>query len=96
MVTSGIFIIGQVLWREQSPGAYVKTKQLWDFEFTADVALKSLATVSVSQRSDRRAGFAISLDCCFHSGQSWSITGNGMQCQWDTSRRAGCGTFAAP
>lgn len=29
------------------------------------------------------------LDCYEHGGQHWSLSGNGMQCRWDTSRGAG-------
>jgi len=29
------------------------------------------------------------LDCYDHSGQHWSLSGQGMQCRWDTSNRAG-------
>lgn len=32
---------------------------------------------------------AVFLDVYDHSGQSWSITGGGMQCRWDTSSGAG-------
>ena len=74
-------------WRQQSHQGHVKDKQLWDFEFTADLALKAWQQL-VSQGLIGELD-AISLDCYDHGGQSWSITGNGMQCQWDTSRRAG-------
>jgi len=32
---------------------------------------------------------AVSLDCYSHSGEHWSLSGQGMQCQWDTARGAG-------
>lgn len=32
---------------------------------------------------------AVILDVYDHSGQSWSLSGGGMQCRWDTSRGAG-------
>lgn len=32
---------------------------------------------------------ALMLDLYDHSGQSWSLSGGGMQCRWDTSRGAG-------
>ena len=33
--------------------------------------------------------YAVSLDVYEHGGQFWSLSGGGMQCQWDTSRGAG-------
>jgi hypothetical protein len=32
---------------------------------------------------------AVMLDCYSHGGQVWSVSGNGMQCQFDTARGAG-------
>lgn len=32
---------------------------------------------------------AVSLDCYQHGGTSWSVSGQGMQCQFDTARGAG-------
>jgi len=32
---------------------------------------------------------AVTLDCYSHSGERWSLSGQGMQCQWDTARGAG-------
>lgn len=32
---------------------------------------------------------AVLLDCYQHGGQYWSLSGGGMQCQWDTARGAG-------
>lgn len=32
---------------------------------------------------------AVLLDVYSHSGESWSLEGDGMQCRWDTSRAAG-------
>lgn len=32
---------------------------------------------------------AVSLDCYDHSGQTWSVSGGGMQCRWDTANGAG-------
>lgn len=42
-------------------------------------------------RSEGRIGNvdAVVLDCYDHGGQVWSISGGGMQCQWDTARCAG-------
>lgn len=34
-------------------------------------------------------GLAFFLDCYQHSGTSWSLRGEGMQCGWDTSRCSG-------
>ena len=33
--------------------------------------------------------YAVALDVYSHSGDSWSLAGMGMQCQWDTSHNAG-------
>jgi hypothetical protein len=32
---------------------------------------------------------AVMLDCYEHGGQHWSVSGGGMQCQWDTAQGAG-------
>lgn len=32
---------------------------------------------------------SVMLDCYEHGGQVWSVSGSGMQCQWDTARGAG-------
>lgn len=33
--------------------------------------------------------FAVVLDCYSHSGEHWSISGQGTQCRWDTAKGAG-------
>ena len=58
-----------------------------EFEFSF-VALKQ------AWKQLRNAGlignkYGVLLDCYEHSGQSWSVTGTGMQCRWDTSTGAG-------
>lgn len=33
--------------------------------------------------------YAVVVDCYDHGGQTWSVSGGGAQCQWDTARGAG-------
>jgi len=58
-----------------------------DFVFTADVQLelwKELREEGVIGNPD-----LVLLDCYQHSGIAWSVSGEGMQCRWDTSSGAG-------
>lgn len=44
---------------------------------------------NIGIRSKMRAGLAFALDCYEHGGRAYSLHGEGMRCQWDTSRFAG-------
>jgi hypothetical protein len=44
---------------------------------------------TIGMRRKFSVGLAFVLDLYEHSGSAWSLSGSGMQCQWDTSRGAG-------
>lgn len=69
-------------------GEYVYGEEnIDDFEFTDEVKL----TLWHELREQGLIGDpdAVLLDCYEHSGVSWSISGDGMQCRWDTASGAG-------
>lgn len=75
------------LW-DATDGEYNYRDQcIQDFEFTEDVREKLWAEL----RDEGLIGDkdAVLLDCYDHGGQHWSLSGQGMQCRWDTSRGAG-------
>jgi len=75
------------LWRETG-GEYLYGEDcIDDFDFTTDVRIELWNEL----RSEGLIGDrdAVVLDCYDHGGQVWSITGQGMQCQWDTATGAG-------
>lgn len=75
------------LWRE-TEGEYIYNEDcIQDFEFTDEVRVELWKTL----RSERLIGDkdVVVLDCYQHGGQAWSISGQGMQCRWDTSSGAG-------
>lgn len=60
---------------------------IWDFSFTEDVRHQLWARL----REEGKIGDpdAVLLDCYDHGGRVWSISGGGMQCQFDTAKGAG-------
>lgn len=75
------------LWRD-TDGEYIYNEDcIYDFEFTGEV----LADLWKELRSERLIGDPdyVLLDCYSHGGEAWSISGQGMQCRWDTAGGAG-------
>lgn len=72
-ITDGEFIYGE--------------NNIDDFEFTFDVRLELWKEL----RAERAIGNpdVVLLDCYEHGNQHWSVSGEGMQCRWDTSSGAG-------
>lgn len=78
------------LWKRMvtDPGVTdIAEAEIWQFDFTA----KAVDSAWFQLRSNGLVGdpHAVVLDCYDHGGQSWSITGHGMQCRFDTSTGAG-------
>lgn len=75
------------LWRETGGEYIYGADSIHNFEFTDDVRTELWRAL----RSEGLIGDkdAVVLDCYEHSGQSWSLAGEGMQCRWDTARGAG-------
>tara|TARA_R110002124_G_scaffold230756_6_gene395954 strand:+ start:4154 stop:5317 length:1164 start_codon:yes stop_codon:yes gene_type:complete len=75
------------LWRETDGEYCYGASDIYDFDFTDSVREQ----VWQELRSEGLIGDrdAVVLDCYEHGGQVWSITGQGMQCRWDTSTGAG-------
>ena len=49
-------------------------------------------TIALGRKID--CGTAFVLSCYDHSGRTWSLKGEGLQCQWDTTRLAGILIFS--
>ena len=60
---------------------------IWHFAFSESVAHEVWA--DLREQGVIGAKDLVMLDCYEHGGQSWSISGTGTQCRWDTSRGAG-------
>lgn len=75
------------LWRETDGEFRYGDCDIYDFDFTDDVR----QVVWEELRSEGLIGDrdVVVLDCYEHGGQVWSISGQGMQCRWDTSSGAG-------
>lgn len=75
------------LWRETDGEYRYGDCDIYDFDFTDDVR----QAVWEELRAEGLIGDrdVVILDCYEHGGQVWSITGQGMQCRWDTSSGAG-------
>lgn len=77
-------------WRETGglePGGYSMDPDIFDFAFTEDVREKawvSMFDAGLIGNPDR-----VMLDVYEHSGVAWSVSGEGLQCRWDTSGGAG-------
>lgn len=74
------------MWRE----GYDSDRYSYDrdyFEFTDEAKLQLWKQL----KEERLIGDkdVVVLDCYSHSGESWSISGGGMQCRWDTATGAG-------
>lgn len=75
------------LWRD-TDGEYIYNQDcIFDFDFTNEVR----SEVWKQLRSERLIGDPdyVLLDCYSHGGEAWSISGQGMQCRWDTACGAG-------
>lgn len=73
-------------WRETG-GEFIYGEGIDMFGFTEDVRVavwNELRDLGVIGNPD-----AVLLDCYDHGGQVWSISGQGMQCRWDTASGAG-------
>jgi len=82
--------------------AFVEDFKLGEYYCNLDFTRKVIGATSKSWEDickgswevARRAGsvgdpYAVKLDCYQHSGTVWSISGEGMQCQFDTAKGAG-------
>lgn len=75
---------------DETFGEYVYNEtNIHSFSFT-DVVRKNVWK-TLRANGDIGTKGAVLLDCYEHSGQVWSITGEGNQCRWDTS--TGCGVW---
>lgn len=63
------------------------TKPEWNMRYEAEYnTIKERFWVAGRNAGTIGAPYTISLDVYDHSGQSFSISGTGMQCKWDTAR----------
>lgn len=75
------------LWDATDGEHHYRVQCIYDFEFTEDVREKLWADL----RNEGLIGEkdVVLLDCYDHGGQHWSLSGQGMQCRFDTANGAG-------
>lgn len=75
------------LWDDTDGEYNYREKSVQDFECYEDAQMQAWEEL----RSEGLIGDkdAVVLDCYDHGGQSWSVSGEGMQCRWDTASGGG-------